>query len=812
MKAERRRVLKRILTWTMASALAVTSVSLPTEMVRAEGEEITEHHYDDNGFCTDAGCTDIYEPAVCQVDEADHEYYEIGNAGQLYWFADYINASIDHAQTNAKLTEDIVVNEGVMTAETDPAEVRQWIPIGNYEFDAGDQRTIYAGVFDGQNHTISGLYYAKTTDAYGAYAGLFGYLDMVAGSSGSAYYIETVKNLGVVNSYFKLESETYSAQIGAICGYGGYFWNCYSENNVIHAVNNQEKTSTIYDYSAYAGGIVGCLWSGGMRNCFSANNTLTATVANAGNQHAANPLAGFVNSNYVKASSMPDNYYLAEETTNDGGRTAEQCETGEVAYLLNQGANDGEIIWHQTLGEDGDAHPVLDTAHGVVHLKEDGTYTNEHILDITPGKEATCTESGLTEGSKCTVCGEVVTEQTVIPATGHSFTNYVSNNDATCISPGTKTAQCDNGCGAKDTIEDETQPATGIHDFTGAYVSLGAEGHYQVCIWCGAAGEKVAHVYGNYVNKDSKNHTHICACGYSEDAEHEWNEGKVTSLATCAAKGEVVYNCRECSAVKREEIAINPQNHTGNTEIRNAKEATCTEAGYTGDIYCKDCGVKLADGKTIPETGHTYSKYVVRATTKKKGSSGEKCSKCGAVRNVKTIHYAETLNLAKTSYTYNGKVKKPAVTVKDSEGNKISSSYYTVSYSNNKNVGKATVKVTFKGNYTGKLTSSFTIVPKTASISKITAQSRGFTVKWKKQSTQTSGYQIQYSTNSKFKGKTTKHVVISKNSTISKKIGKLSAKKKYYVRIRIYKTVKVNGKSTRIYSDWSKAKTVKTKK
>ena len=94
-------------------------------------------------------------------------------------------------------------------------------------------------------------------------------------------------------------------------------------------------------------------------------------------------------------------------------------------------------------------------------------------------------------------------------------------------------------------------------------------------------------------------------------------------------------------------------------------------------------------------------------------------------------------------------------------------------------------------------------------MSKLSAGSKKFTVKWNKQTSQTSGYQIQYSTSSKFKSP--KYVTVSSNKSTSKSVTKLSAKKKYYVRVRTYKTVKVNGKSTKIYSSWSKTKSVKTK-
>ena len=128
-----------------------------------------------------------------------------------------------------------------------------------------------------------------------------------------------------------------------------------------------------------------------------------------------------------------------------------------------------------------------------------------------------------------------------------------------------------------------------------------------------------------------------------------------------------------------------------------------------------------------------------------------------------------------------------------------------------KYVGKYAVKITFKGKYSGTKTLYFTIKPKATSISSLTAGSKKFTVKWKKQATQTTGYQVQVATNKKFK-KNKKTVTIKKQKTTKTTVKKLKAKKKYYVRVRTYKTVKINGKSIRIYSGWSKAKTVTTKK
>ena len=136
---------------------------------------------------------------------------------------------------------------------------------------------------------------------------------------------------------------------------------------------------------------------------------------------------------------------------------------------------------------------------------------------------------------------------------------------------------------------------------------------------------------------------------------------------------------------------------------------------------------------------------------------------------------------------------------------------YTISYkySNNKSVGtaKVTVTIKFKNNYSGTITKtkSFTIRPKKTSIKKLSRGRKSFTVKWKKQSTQTSGYQIRYSTSKSMKN--AKTVTVSGNKKTSKKITKLKKRKSYYVQVRTYKTV--NGK--KYASSWSSKKKVKTK-
>lgn len=167
-----------------------------------------------------------------------------------------------------------------------------------------------------------------------------------------------------------------------------------------------------------------------------------------------------------------------------------------------------------------------------------------------------------------------------------------------------------------------------------------------------------------------------------------------------------------------------------------------------------------------------------------------------------------TAKLSATSYTYNGKVKTPSVTVKAGKTTLKRGTDYTVSYSKGRMaIGTYKVIITYKGKYSGKKVLTFKINPKGTTLSKVTTPKKArLKATWKKQTKQTTGYQIQYSTDKNFK-KGNKTVTIKKNKTTSITIKKLKSKKKYYVRIRTYKTV---GK-TKYYSAWSKSKNVKVK-
>ena len=312
------------------------------------------------------------------------------------------------------------------------------------------------------------------------------------------------------------------------------------------------------------------------------------------------------------------------------------------------------------------------------------------------------------------------------------------------------------------------------------------------------------HTAGTEWKSDDTNHWHECSRCHDkmDEAAHDYGSDNVCD--TCGYNKTVP--------------------HTHNLTLVAAKAATCTEGGKEAYYKCEGCGkfyedvlgtkeiTDLASWGNIAKIAHTTKQTVTKATPTANGTIVNYCSVCKKTLSTTVIPKASSIKLKATSLTYNGKVRTPKVIVKDRTGKTlVKNTDYTVSYAKGrKYVGKYAVKITFKGKYSGTKALYFTITPKATSISSLTAGSKKFTVKWKKQATQTTGYQVQYSASSKFsKAKT---VTVGKNRTVSKKISKLSGKKKYYVRVRTYKTVKINGKSIRIYSGWSKAKTVTTKK
>ena len=291
------------------------------------------------------------------------------------------------------------------------------------------------------------------------------------------------------------------------------------------------------------------------------------------------------------------------------------------------------------------------------------------------------------------------------------------------------------------------------------------------------------HTAGTEWKSDDTNHWHECSrCHDKKDeAAHDYGSDNV---------------CDTCGYYKTVP-------HTHNLTLVAAKAATCTDGGKEAYYKCEGCGkfyedvlgtkeiTDLASWGNIAKIAHTTKQTVTKATPTANGKIVNYCSVCKKTLSTTVIPKASSIKLKATSLTYNGKVRTPKVIVKDRTGKTlVKNTDYTVSYAKGrKYVGKYAVKITFKGKYSGTKTLYFTIKPKATSISSLKAGSKKFTVKWKKQATQTTGYQVQYSASSKFsKAKT---VTVGKNTTVSKKISKLSGKKKYYVRVRTIRQLRL---------------------
>ncbi|MBR4100114.1 MAG: CHAP domain-containing protein [Clostridia bacterium] len=312
---------------------------------------------------------------------------------------------------------------------------------------------------------------------------------------------------------------------------------------------------------------------------------------------------------------------------------------------------------------------------------------------------------------------------------------------------------------------------------------------------------------------------------FTTGGSHSYGAWSVTKSASCTVAGKQSRKCKGCS--KTETKTITALGHNYSSAYTVDTNATCGKDGIKSK-HCSRCGSKTSITTILATNDHTYSNKcdstcnvcgksrtithsykttTEKATTSKSGIIAKKCTVCGKIASTATVNKIKSVKLSANEYTYNGKAKKPSVTVYDAKGKKLKNDVdYTVKYaSGRKKVGKYKVTITFKGNYSGTKTLYFKINPKETNVSKVTAAKKSLRVKIKKQSSQTTGYQIEYSTSKKFKSAKTK--TIKSYKTTSYTIKSLKAKKTYYVRVRTYKTVD----GEKYYSDWSSYKYKKTK-
>ncbi len=231
--------------------------------------------------------------------------------------------------------------------------------------------------------------------------------------------------------------------------------------------------------------------------------------------------------------------------------------------------------------------------------------THEHVWGegaITT--RPTCTTPGV-KTYTCSVCQKTKTEE--ISATGHQHTEVRNVKEATCKEEGyTGDTYCTD-CGEKLSSGEPT--AKKAHDWD--------EGKVTTEATCKNTGVKTY-----TCNNCSETKTEVIPM-----TDHIWDNGKVTTKPSCITPGVKTYTCTVCQETKTEEIPATGHQHT---EVRNVKEATCTKEGYTGDTYCTDCGEKLSDGKILPKKDHDYEvKEHKDATCTKAGYTLFICKNCG---------------------------------------------------------------------------------------------------------------------------------------------------------------------------------------
>lgn len=272
--------------------------------------------------------------------------------------------------------------------------------------------------------------------------------------------------------------------------------------------------------------------------------------------------------------------------------------------------------------------------------------TGHQHTEVRNVKEATCTKEGYTGDTYCTDCGEKLSDGKILPKKDHDY-EIKDHKDATCTEDGYTTSFCKN-CGdeKKETIKATGHQHTEVRDAKKATCTKAGYTGDTYCKDCGekiSSGEviaKLAHTWdeGNITKEADCKETgvmtytcHKCGATKTEDiprTEHTWDEGEVTTAPTCTKPGVRTYTCSVCKATRTE--AIKATGHHLHIEIRNKKDASCTENGYTGDTYCKDCEELLKKGETVDVLGHQW-KETKRAEPSytEDGQIIYTCNRCG---------------------------------------------------------------------------------------------------------------------------------------------------------------------------------------
>ncbi|MBD8973309.1 MAG: hypothetical protein EGQ63_05665, partial [Clostridiales bacterium] len=291
-------------------------------------KETESHSIGENGFCA---CNEVYQPADLTTNKYDmdgdgskDEVYEISNAGQIYWFAGLVNGTLSgveqNTSANAVLTADIVVNENVLKPDGTVNEgiFKEWTPIAT-------SASPYTGIFDGQNHTISGLYFNQE-DSYNV--GLF------SRNNGK------IANAGILDSYFYGTSK-----VGGVCGnnYTGTITNCYNTGSVsglgtlggvsgyndTGSITNCYNTGNVSGSSGFVGGVSGYNSKGTIINSYNAGSV--SGLEYVGGVSGINYTGSIADCYNIGSVSASEGYVGGVNGDNDGGNITNSYNAGSVS-------------------------------------------------------------------------------------------------------------------------------------------------------------------------------------------------------------------------------------------------------------------------------------------------------------------------------------------------------------------------------------------------------------------------------------------------------------------------------------------------
>ena len=284
-----------------------------------------------------------------------------------------------------------------------------------------------------------------------------------------------------------------------------------------------------------------------------------------------------------------------------------------------------------------------------------------HTVVIDPAVAPTCTHTGLTEGSHCSVCNTVIVAQTEVPMLPHDYVASVTT-EPTCTVDGVRTYTC-SMCGDSYT---EAIPATG-HTF-GPWTTVtsptctqsGSE--QRSCSVCGYTETRGVDPTGHSweddytvdqaptCTQDGSKSIHCSRCDAVTDVQtipatgHTWDQGTVLTPATCTENGTMRYTCTVCGETRDEVIPAT--GHAWEDDYTVDQAPTCTQDG-SKSIHCSQCDA-VTDVQTIPATGHTWDQgtVITPATCTENGTMRYTCTVCGETRDEvipASHHYVDTV-------------------------------------------------------------------------------------------------------------------------------------------------------------------------